>query len=163
MPLDEAARPRSVMDNATPSGNGLMAEVLARLHHLTGEAAFRTRAQALLEAFGGLGQDWTAAPSLLTAADLLEEAAVVVVVTGPANATATRVLVAVALATPDPAICLLRVPNAEDVPPDHPAHGKTAANGSAAYICRAGICGLPLRDPQALAAALRQRSIREIG
>lgn len=34
-----------------------MAEVTARLHHLTGEAAFRSRPQTLLEAFGGQGQD----------------------------------------------------------------------------------------------------------
>ena len=85
-----------------------------------------------------------------------------VVVTGPANATATWALIAVALAAPDPAICLLRAPNAEDVPPSHPAHSKTAANGSAAYNCRAGKCGLPLSDTQGLAAALRQRPIEQI-
>ena len=34
-----------------------MAEVTARLHHLTGEAAFRSRPQTLLEAFGGQGQE----------------------------------------------------------------------------------------------------------
>ena len=157
VPLGEAVRPRSVIDNATPSGNGVMAEVLARLHHLTGEVGFRARAQALLGAYGGLGQDWQAAPSLLAAADLLEEAAVVVV-TGPADAPATRDLVATVLAAPDPAICLLRAPAAEDVPPGHPAYGKTAAGGSAAYVCRAGMCGLALRDPAILAATLRRRS-----
>ncbi len=31
IPMGESARPRSVVDNATPSGNGLMAEVLGRL------------------------------------------------------------------------------------------------------------------------------------
>ncbi len=39
LPLGAGARPRTPADNATPSGNGLMAEVLARLHHLTGDAA----------------------------------------------------------------------------------------------------------------------------
>ncbi len=38
------SRPRSAADNATPSGNGMMAEVLARLFHLTGEAHWRARA-----------------------------------------------------------------------------------------------------------------------
>ena len=32
------ARPRTAADNATPSGNGMMAEVLRRLFHLTGDA-----------------------------------------------------------------------------------------------------------------------------
>jgi len=34
-----------------------MAEVLACLHHVTGEAEYRDRAMALLAAFGGLGND----------------------------------------------------------------------------------------------------------
>jgi hypothetical protein len=51
----------------------------------------------------------------------------------------------------------LRAPAVEDVPAGHPAHGKTAVGGSAAYFCRAGICGLPLRDPAALAGALARR------
>ncbi len=48
LPLGGAARPRSAADDATPAGNGLMAEVLARLYHLTGEPRWRDRAQAVL-------------------------------------------------------------------------------------------------------------------
>jgi uncharacterized protein YyaL (SSP411 family) len=62
-----------------------------------------------------------------------------------------------ALSAPDPAICVLRAPPGQDVPPLHPAHGKTATGGSAAYLCRAGVCGPPLRDPLVLAHALRHR------
>ena len=156
VPLGPAARPRSAMDQATPSGNGLMAEVLARLHHLTGEPSFRTRAEAVLEAFGGLDRDWAAAPTLLAAADLLENAAVAVIA-GPADAPETQALARAALSAPDPALCVLRAPPGQDVPPLHPAHGKTTAEASAAYLCRAGICGPPLRDPLALAHALRHR------
>ncbi|MCX7377768.1 MAG: thioredoxin domain-containing protein [Alphaproteobacteria bacterium] len=156
VPLGPAARPRTAMDQATPSGNGLMAEVLARLHHLTGEPGFRTRAEAVLEAFGGLDRDWAAAPTLLAAADLLENAAVAVIA-GPADAPETQALARAALSAPDPALCVLRAPPGQDVPPLHPAHGKTAAGGSAAYLCRAGVCGPPLRDPLALAHALRHR------
>ena len=46
-------RPRTAADNATPAGIGLLAEVFARLWHLTGEAAWRERAEALLRAFTG--------------------------------------------------------------------------------------------------------------
>jgi uncharacterized protein YyaL (SSP411 family) len=41
-------RTKTAGDNATPSGNGTMLGVLARLWHLTGEAAYRDRADALV-------------------------------------------------------------------------------------------------------------------
>ncbi len=155
VPLGPDTRPRTPADNATPSGNGIMAQVLARLHHLTGGARWRDRAKRLLAAFGGLGDSLSAAPSLLAAADLLEEAATVVVA-GPPGDAATRALLQAALAAPDPAVIVLRAAAPGDVPPGHPAHGKTGTQ-TAAYLCRAGVCGLPLRDPAALAAALRCR------
>ena len=39
-----------------PAGNGLMAEVLARLFHLTGDPPGRTRARRVIGAFSGLGE-----------------------------------------------------------------------------------------------------------
>jgi uncharacterized protein YyaL (SSP411 family) len=158
LPLGPAARPRTVADNAVPSGNGMMAEVLARLYHLTGEPRWRERAEAVLRAFGGLGDRLSACPTLLAAADLLEEGAVVVV-TGAPDSDAARALCAVALASPDPAVCLLRATATEALPPLHPVHGKPSptAGNAAAFICRSGICSLPLTDPAALAARLRRR------
>ncbi len=155
LPLGAESRPRTIADSATPSGNGMMAEVLARLYHLTGEEAFRTRARAVITAFAGLGARLSAAPTLLAAADLLEAGTVAVVAGDPADSR-TRALLRVALLAPDPAVVVLRAPDPEAVPPLHPAHGKTAAgHGAAAYLCRAGVCGLPLADPAALGAALR--------
>ncbi len=158
LPLGPAARPRTAGDNATPAGNGLFAEALARLHHLTGEQRWRTRAEGVLRAFGGLGDRLSACPTLLAAADLLEEGTLVVIA-GPAESAATQALAAAALASPDPAVCLLRTAGATPLPRLHPAHGKIAPPGSeaAAFLCRAGICGLPLTDPASLAAALRRR------
>jgi uncharacterized protein YyaL (SSP411 family) len=132
-----------------------MAEVLARLYHLTGETAFRSRAEAVLTAFGGLGDSLAAAPTLLAAADLLEEGAVVVI-SGAPTAPLSQALIATALASPDPAICVLRAAIPGDLPIFHPAHGKTT-DRPAAYLCRAGICGLPVTSPDALAAMLRLR------
>ena len=159
LPLGPAARPRTPGDNATPAGNGLFAEVLARLHHLTGEQRWRTRAESVLRAFGGLGDRLSACPTLLAAADLLEEGTLVVIA-GPADGAAAEALAAAALASPDPAICLLRTAGTALLPPLHPAHGKAApaGTGAAAFVCRAGACGLPLADPAALAATLRSRS-----
>jgi uncharacterized protein YyaL (SSP411 family) len=157
VPFGPAERPRTPVDNATPNGNGLMAEVLARLYHLTGEPSWRTRADAVLTAFSGLGDKSSAAPTLLAAADLLEDGATVVVAGAPADP-ATQALLATARAAPDPAVCVLAAATPDAVPPSHPAHGKTALAGRpAAYLCRGGVCGLPVSDPTDLADRLRRR------
>jgi len=157
VPLSGSVRARIVADHAVPAGNGLMAEVLARLYHLTGDAGWRRRAEGVLAAFGGLGDGLGQAPTLLAAADLMEEGTAVVVAGDPATP-AARSLLAAALASPDPAVCVLRAPQAEALPPLHPAFGKAAPEGgAAAYLCRREVCSPPLTDPQELAAALRER------
>ena len=47
------ARPKTIHDQATPSGNGLMIENLATLYHLTGKEEYRTSSEALLLTFAG--------------------------------------------------------------------------------------------------------------
>lgn len=155
VPLGPLARPRVAADNVTPAGNGIMAEVLARLFHLTGDAGFRGRAESVLTAFSGLGRSLSNCPTLLAAADLLERAALVVVVGDPATAD-TQALLATALAAADPAICVLRGDAAGTLPPGHPAYGKSPVDGqAAAYVCRGGICDLPITIPDRLAKHLR--------
>ena len=145
------ARPRTAADNATPAGNGLLAEVFARLWHLTGEPGWRDRAEALLRAFTGNPDQLAAMPTLLAAADLLEEGASVVVV-NPTDA-----LVATAQRAPDPALVVLRAPGQDALPVNHPAFGKGAMGGATAYVCRRQVCGLPITNGEVLAAALAQR------
>ena len=94
-------------DGATPSGVGLMAEVLARLHHLTGEPRWRDAAERLIRAFTGAPDALPQSPLLLVAADFLERG-IVVVVAKAADEAAARALVRSALASPDPATCVLR-------------------------------------------------------
>ncbi|WP_158924362.1 thioredoxin domain-containing protein [Acidisphaera sp. S103] len=145
-------RPRTAADNATPAGNGMMAEVLGRLFHLTGGADWRARADGVLTAFAGEPDQLSGMPTLLAAADLLEEAATVVL-TGSSDA-----LLAAALGAPDPAVVVLRVSGTDALPADHPAFGKVAGPGGAvAYVCRRNVCGLPIADPLALSQALRTR------
>ncbi len=156
VPLGEAARPRTVADNATPAANGLMAEVYARLFHLTGGPDWADRARRLIAAFSGLGDRLTMATTLLTAADLLEEGTLVVVA-GDAKLPATAALLQAALAAPDPAVCVLRAEPAA-LPANHPAHGKSAPPGqAAAFVCRAGACEPPVSNPASLTARLHAR------
>ena len=148
-------RPRTATDGVTPSGNGMMAEVFARLFHLTGDPVWRARATAVLTAFGGQPEQLTGMPCLLAAADVLEEGASVVIVGEPAMAAA---LARAALSAADPAIVVLRAAATGALPLDHPAYGKTAGiYGAAAYVCRGNVCGLPIADPAALVRALGSR------
>ena len=147
---DVLVRGRTAGDNAVPSGNGILAEVQARLFHLTGETRWRLAAEATIGAFAGLERGLGAFPTLLAAADLLTRGATVVVA-GPADAPATQALLRAALALPDPAVVVLRASAA--LPTDHPAAGKgEVADEPAAYLCRHGRCSLPVTTPQALAA-----------
>jgi uncharacterized protein YyaL (SSP411 family) len=148
------ARPRTAADNATPAANGLLAEVFARLWHITGDLGWRERAEALLRAFTGNPDQLAAMPTLLAAADLLEEAATTVIAGGPGER-----LAAAALASPDPAVVVLRAPSTESLPSSHPAFGKASGTtGAIAFVCRRQVCGLPLSDETALAAALSGRT-----
>ncbi|MGD0103943.1 MAG: thioredoxin domain-containing protein [Rhodopila sp.] len=146
-------RPRTAADDATPAGNGIMAEVLARLFHLTGNPDWRSRTEAVLTAFAGQPDQLAGMPTLLAAADLLEEAASVVIA-GPPSAEAAELLRA-ALTAPDPAVVVLRASDGGHLPSDHPAFGKTTPHGAAAYVCRRGVCSLPIADAKALSQALR--------
>jgi uncharacterized protein len=143
-------RPRHAQDGATPSGTGLMAEVLARLHHLTGEARWRRDCERLIRAFSGERDRLTHAPLLLAAADFLERAGVIVVA-GESGGPRGEALITVALAAPDPATCLLRTFDGSDWPEDSPGHGRAPVAGApAAYLCRGSACSLPVTTPDAL-------------
>ncbi len=151
------ARPRTAADNATPAGPGIMADVYARLFHLTGDAAWRVRAEGTLRAFAADADRIASVPGILAAADLLAEATSVVVAGDPADPRAQALLDA-ALSAPDPAVVVLRATTADALPPGHPAFGKgPVCDAPAAYVCRRNVCGLPIADAGALSTQLATR------
>ena len=96
-------------------------------------------------------------PGVLAAADLLEEAATVVIAGDPADPQAQALTMA-ALRTPDPAVVVLRALQPDALPAGHPAFGKGPVGGApAAYVCRRSVCGLPLVDADALLQQLAGR------
>jgi uncharacterized protein YyaL (SSP411 family) len=152
--LPPGTRPRSASDSATPSGNGLMAEVLARLYHLSGDSNWRRHADPVMRAFSGADRALAGMPTLLAAADLLENATTVIVA-GRLHDPRSQALVHVALTTADPAVCLLRADTGSaPVGADHPAYGKTAVADPVAYVCRSGVCSPAVTSPEALRSAL---------
>ncbi|MGE5539753.1 MAG: thioredoxin domain-containing protein [Gemmatimonas sp.] len=152
---DLIVRTRTAVDAATPSGNGVMVGVLARLHAITGEDAYRARAQSVVDAFSGeIERNFFPLATLLNGVETLEHLQQVVVV-GPHGDAATREMMraAVSVSAPDRQLHLV-APDAT-LPPGHPAAAKRMIGGApTAYICVGPVCGPPVTDPGALAAAL---------
>ena len=148
-------RSRSAADNAVPSGNGTMVGALARLYYLTGNDAYRQRAEALIEAFAGeLNRNFFPLSTYLNGAELLQ-AAVQVVIVGQPGAADTEALLAAVYEICQPNQVLRGVAPDETLPKDHPAAGKGQSEGKAtAYVCRGTTCSLPIVDPLQLAEAL---------
>ena len=151
---DLIVRTKTVFDNATPSGNGTMLEVLARLYLISGDVAYRDRADALVAALapqdprGLLNQ-----PSLSIGYETLSNAYQIVIATDDRNdGDAEALFDAAVRAAPPGAVISWRFPETA-VPPHHPAAGKAMVDGRAtAYLCQGAVCGLPVQTAAALEA-----------
>ncbi len=143
--LPGGIRPRGAVDGPTPSGAGMMAEGYATLLHLTGNAAYRQRAERLISVVTGERQALPAYPTVLVAAALLE-GATSVVITGDPSLPAYRGLHRAALRSPSPLVVVLPVAGGDSLAAGHPAHGKLA-DRPAAFVCRGQECSLPVFEP----------------
>ncbi len=154
---DVIARLKPVHDNAVPSANGVMAQVLARLALVTGEDRYRQRAEAVLEAFASeISSHFANMTALLAAYEMLA-APLQVVVAGPPDRADTEALIQAAMAAPVPDLVLLHT-DQDTLPAHHPAHGKRMVDGTAAaYVCRGFTCGSPVTDAGLLRQALAER------
>ena len=153
---DIPMRTKSIADHAVPSGNGVAVEVLAKLHLLTGEAGYRQRAEQIATLFSGDNAQYLlSVPGLLTAWEWVAGEAAQVVVVGRTDDPAVAVLRRASLAAARPLLVVQTVADGAELPPAHPAHGKTPIDGrAAAYVCIGERCGLPLVEPPALARML---------
>ena len=130
-----------------------MVEVLARLYHLTGDALYRDRADALITALAPEEVNNLAHQTTFQTGFEILENAVQVIVAGSGNAAAA--LTAAALASGHPRLVLLRTIDGTDLPAGHPATDKGPVDGTAAaYLCTGATCSLPMTEPAALSQAL---------
>ena len=146
-------RPSLTTDDALPNHDGITAQNLTRLAMLTGDAAWRAKADAL---FDGLlpiaATNLYGHVSLLNALDVRLHGAEIVV-TGADDGTLTRA----ALAVPYLVRTVLRVPSATALAPDHPARAKAESLSTpAVFICAGATCSLPVTTPDAIAATIAQ-------
>jgi uncharacterized protein YyaL (SSP411 family) len=151
-----AARPRHAHDGATPSGAGLLAEIFARLWHLTDETRWREATENLIRAFSGAPEGIAGCPLLLLAADMLERGGSIVI-DGPLEDARSQALAAVALSAPDPSLTVLRL-DRRKWPNGGPRTDLPPASSPAAMACRGQTCSLPVTTPETLAALLNKRS-----
>ena len=139
---DLGARPKEIFDGATPSSHAVACRALARLALCTGDTALLVVAQRLVDlAASLLAAHPSAVPDLLDAAGFAVSG-VEVVIPGDANALREYVLSSftrrAVLVTGDGPLALLE--------------GRAAGS---AYVCRAGVCRLPVATVSALEAELR--------
>jgi uncharacterized protein YyaL (SSP411 family) len=149
------ARPKTAADSAIPAGNGTLVGVLPRLGLLTGEDAYRLRAEATVAAFSGeMGRNFFPLATLLNNVELLAKPLQIVLVgesgTAPFDAL-RRAVYDVSL----PNRVVISVSPGGSLPSSHPASGKGLVDGKpAAYVCEGPVCSLPITDPQALLETL---------
>jgi hypothetical protein len=145
-------RPKDTWDNATPSGNSVMADVALRLAAYTAEARWRALADEVIATFQGdaarmpTGYGWLLQAVEFAAAGPREIA--IVGVPGAARDALVREIwsrprpgTVVAVAAPD-AHAIDRIPL---------LHGRSEVDGApAAYVCRDLACERPVTEISAL-------------
>jgi uncharacterized protein YyaL (SSP411 family) len=137
------ARPKDLMDNATPGANGLAAVGLLRLAALTGHDRYREHGEAVVRLLGALAVEHpTAFGHVLTAVDLVAQGTTEIVVTGD---------------RPD----LLEVVRSRFRPTAVLAWGERydsplweGRDDGRAYVCRQYACQLPAEDVPTLQSQL---------
>ncbi len=154
------ARPRTLEDNALPSGGAMAATVLLRLAALTGEGRYADAAEAAIGVVGGAIATYpTAFAQWLAAADWLVGPVDEVAIVGRPGDAATERLAAAARGAPShlgwrprQVVAINADPAASAVPL---LQARFALGGlPTAFVCRGFACRQPVTEPEALAAIL---------
>jgi hypothetical protein len=146
-------RPKSGHDGATPSGNGIAAQVLARLGHVLGEPRYLDAAERTVRVFyPSAAQRPSGFASLLIALAEVLEPTRSVVLRGPEEKISAWATDLARHFLPD----TLVLPIAADVMALPAVLDKPAgANGTVnAYLCEGVSCSAPVSDPGRLRAML---------
>lgn len=148
-------RRKTASDNATPSGNGILAEAMARLYFLTGNDAHRQQAEKTITAFSGeITNNFFPLAALMNASDALTNTIQIVII-GNRSETPTQKLLFAAYQHYSPLHLLNVLPPDATIPVGHPATGKKQINDApTTYVCVGTTCSLPMTEPSELSEAL---------
>ncbi len=149
------ARAKTAADSAVPAGNGTLVGVLARLALLTGDAAYRRRAEAIVAAFSGeIARNFFPLATLLNNVDFLA-GPLQIVLAGEGGDPTFDALRRTVYDRSLPNRIMLTLRPGATLAADHPASGKSLVDGRpAAYVCDGPVCSLPLTTPQELSVHL---------
>jgi uncharacterized protein YyaL (SSP411 family) len=148
-------RTKSGADGSVPSGNGVAAHALLRMHFLTGAPYYRERGEEILRLYHGeAARNPFGYTSYLQALELWAGGPVEVVIVGPADGTAA-LWDAVAEPFLPHRVLVAGVPGETETLA--PARERRAVAGRAtAYVCRQFTCSAPVHEPAALARLLAE-------
>ena len=134
-------------DDAIPNAHPVYLSALVRLGGLTGEVRWLARADELFAALGAATRSsFVGHAGILNALDFRLRAKETVTVGARRKA-----LYEAALGVPFTGRIAVDIDRPDKIPEGHPAKAQVALAGdSAAFICAAGTCSLPVRDKQAL-------------
>ncbi|HME33830.1 MAG TPA: thioredoxin domain-containing protein [Candidatus Sulfotelmatobacter sp.] len=167
-----ATRRKPLQDSPTPAGNPMAAIALTRLHHYTGDAGYRDKAEQTLETFAGVADQFGifTATYGIAVAHLLESPLQIVVIAEDEDAKTANELHAAAVELFSFGKTVLRLATNQAVPknltpalaatiPSLPALG---SGKSFAVLCSGSTCQPPIFDAaelhKAVQAALQKSS-----
>ncbi len=154
-------RMRGVHDTNAPAANGVMVEVLARLHIATAARSWFERAIKQIDSFAGeLSRAHLAMGSFVNGFETLMWGLSVVIV-GPRDSAKTKDLIAAVNGRSLPNRVLIVVDPKDGLPADHIAHGKPMEGGQpTAYVCQRQTCSPPVTSPVQLSQMLQMPQAR---
>ena len=165
-----ATRRKPLQDSPTPAGNPMAAIALTRLHHHTGDAEYRDKAEQTLETFAGVAGEFGifAATYGIAVAHLLESAVQVIVIADDEDAETAKQLYAAAVADFSLGKTVLRLATnqavGENLPPvlaaTIPGLPGLGAGKSFAVLCSGSTCQPPVFDAAELRRALEAAAER---
>jgi len=148
---------KPIHDNATPSGNGTMANVLADLFHINGDKQYENRFSQLIKTFGNPDPNQIFGMTGLSSALIRFEKMETICILGDPNENETKLLIKKASHYPGPQRKILLADGEIDVSKSHILFGKEKIDKKAtAYVCRLGTCSAPVTDPDSLEDTLSQ-------
>ena len=153
------ARPRDPFDNATPSGNSVIADSLTRLSHLIGDIEFTRLARSVIEEHVGVASEHPHGLSrLLVAADFATGPSAEIAIVGQENAPGRQEMLAALREE-----FLPRVVVAAAEPDDDAAEtidlllSRDLVDGKpAAYVCINHACQMPITEAAAMLEQVRE-------
>jgi len=164
-------RRKPLQDSPTPAGNPMAAIALLRLHHYTGDGAYREKAEQTLETFAGVAEQFGifAATYGIAVLHLLENPVQVIVIADHEREETAQSLTAVAVAPFAFNKSVLRLTTNQAVAGNlPPALAATIPNlpqlnsgGPFAVLCSGFACQPPVTDPAELQRALESSLVKK--